>query len=152
MSFSGLDGGSVYDTFMSDTFGAIYRAGTGNVDPWTKNELVDKATQANIQAGMDPTVAAQQAHSDVTNTLSTFTLGGSDPVGADPSQTTGIRLPSSTAFMGAIKSAFNDNGTGCGITNLGGCFPPWVPYVVIGAGVLFALWILRPYIGLVEES
>ena len=141
---------SVIDSVLGDTIGVVWRASTGTVDPWTKQEIIDNGTQSNIQAGMDPTTAAQQSESDVTDTLSSFTLGGSDQTGADPSQAK-LALPSYTALQDTWQSLTNDDGSGCGVTNLGGCFPSWLPYVVIGVGVLAVLWVLRPYAELLEE-
>jgi len=145
---------SLFDTFMSDTVGVVYRAGTGNVDPWTKQELIDQETAGNVAAGGDPVSSATQAEADVTSTLKTFTLGGDDRVGADPSQTTGINLPSHQALKDTFQSLTNDDGSGCGITNLAGCFPEvpsWLPYAVIGVGIAGVLWLLRPYIGLANS-
>ena len=99
---------SAWDTFMADTVGVVYRAGTGNVDPWTENELVSNATDANVAAGMDPATAATQAQSDVSTTLSTFTLGGGDRVGAQPGAGgSGINLPSWQAFKDAFMRPDN---------------------------------------------
>jgi hypothetical protein len=142
---------SIYDTVMSDTVGVLYRAGTGNVDPWTKQEVIDDQTQAQIQAGADPTTAAAVAQQSVTSALDTFTEGGSDRVGADPSQTTGLSLPSSTAVGNAFHA---DDGSGCGLTNVAGCvptLPTWVYWGIGAVGVLAVLWLVRPYIGLAES-
>jgi hypothetical protein len=136
---------------MSDTVGVVYRAGTGNVDPWTKQQIIDDAAASNIAAGADPATAQRQAEADVTATLKTFSLGGDDPTGADPSQTTGLRLPSDQAQKTAWKSLTNDDGSGCGLTNLGGCMPEipaWVKWTAGGLAVLAALWLIRPYVGL----
>jgi hypothetical protein len=141
---------SFFDTMMADTVGVVYRAGTGSVDPWTKQEIIDQAAADNVKAGADPATAQAQAEQDVTNTLTTFTLGGDDPVGADPSQAK-LSIPSGQSMADAIKSATNDNGTGCGITNLAGCLPTvptWVKFAAGGVAVLGVLWLLRPYIGL----
>jgi hypothetical protein len=142
---------SLFDTVMSDTVGVVYRAGTGNVDPWTKQQIIDDAAADNIKAGADPATAQRQAEADVTNTLKTFSLGGDDPTGADPSQATGLRLPSTQAEKTALKSLTNDDGSGCGLTNLGGCFPEiptWAKWAAGGVVVLGVLWLLRPYVGL----
>lgn len=75
------------DTVLSDTVGVAWRAASGTVDPWSKNELVDQATQAYTQAGMNPDQAAAQAQADVTMTLlSVPPTPGVDATGADPSQ------------------------------------------------------------------
>lgn len=146
---------SLYDSFMADTVGLAYRAGTGNVDPWTKQQIVDDAAASNIAAGADPATAQAQAEADVTNTLKTSTLGGDDPVGADPSQTTGLRIPSLQSEKTAVKSLTNDNGSGCGLTNLGGCvpeIPSWVKWAAAGVVALGALYVLGPYVGLVSAT
>jgi hypothetical protein len=127
---------SLLDTFLADTAGVAYRAATGNVDPWTKQELIDQQTKDVIAAGGDPATAATQAEKDVTETLKTFTLGGDDPIGADPSQTTGIRLPSAQSFKDALDALK---------------IPKWVPYAAAGVGVLLVLAILAPYVGLLPK-
>ena len=145
---------SLYDTFMSDTAGVVFRATTGNVDPWTKQEIIDQEAAGQVQAGADPATAQAQAEHDVTTTLKTFTLGGDDRVGADPSQAS-PSLPSGASAKAALHSLTNDDGSGCGITNLGGCLPTipaWVGYALAGVAVLGALWLLRPYVGLVSRS
>lgn len=38
------------DTVMSNTVGVLWRAGTGTVDPWTKNQLIDEQAAALQQA------------------------------------------------------------------------------------------------------
>jgi hypothetical protein len=140
---------SIFDSVMSDTVGVVYRATTGSVDPWTKQELVDQQTAAVVQASTDPTTgvasitpedAAAQAQQDITDTLTTFTLGGDDPVGADPSQAH-ISLPSGQALKDAGSSILNDNGSGCGITNLGGCvqIPSWAKWALLGGVALVAV-------------
>jgi hypothetical protein len=144
---------SFLDTIMSDTVGVAYRAATGSVDPWTKQELIDQAAADNIKAGADPATAQAQAEADVTSTLSTFTLGGDDPVGADPSQAK-LSIPSGQSMSDTFNSLTNDNGTGCGITNLAGCLPTvptWAKFAVGGVAVLGVLWLLRPYIGLANS-
>jgi hypothetical protein len=145
---------SMFDTFMSDTVGVAYRATTGSVDPWTKQELIDNATADHIAAGADPATAAAQAAADVTDTLTTFSLGGTDPTGADPSQAK-LSLPSSTSLSNAVNSLSNDNGSGCGLTNLGGCMPTvplWAKFAAGGVIVVGVLWLVRPYVGLVSRS
>lgn len=146
---------SFFDAVMSDTVGTLYRAGTGNVDPWTKQQIIDDAAAENIQAGADPATAQAQAEADVTNTLKTFSLGGDDPTGADPSQTTGLRLPSTQAEKAAFHSLTNDDGSGCGITNLNGCIPDipsWVKWTAASVLVLAALYLLGPYVNLAASA
>ncbi len=139
---------SVFDSVMSDTVGVVYRATTGSVDPWTKNQIAQQQAADVVKASTDasdptalPTVspedAASQAQQDITDTLTTFTLGGDDPIGADPSQAH-LSLPSGQALKDTGNSLTKDNGTGCGITNLGGCItiPSWVWWTVGGAAAL----------------
>lgn len=128
---------SFYDTVMSDTVGVAYRAATGSVDPWTKSELQQQEATDLVQASggtVTPEAASDQAQQDITDTLTTFSLGGGDPVGADPSQAH-ISLPSGQALSDTASSLANNNGSGCGITNLGGCItiPSWVWWV--GGGI-----------------
>lgn len=145
---------SFLDTVMSDTVGVGYRAVTGNVDPWSKQEIIDQATADQIKAGADPATAAANAQADVDATLQDFTLGGDDKVGADPSQSSGLNVPSFQAIKDTVKSATNDNGSGCGITNLGGCFqiPTWAYWAAGGVAVLGVLYVLGPYVGLFARS
>lgn len=144
---------SLYDSFMSDTAGVLFRAATGNVDPWTKQQIIDDAAAANERAGMDPATAQTTAESDVTTTLKTFTLGGDDRTGADPSQAS-LSLPSGRSLADAFHSLTHDDGSGCGITNLGGCIqiPSWVWYAAGGVGILAILYILGPYVGLLKRG
>jgi len=130
---------------MANSVGVVYRAATGAVDPWTKDNLVNDETQSLIKAGGNQDTAASQAEQDVTDTLTTFTLGGDDKTGADPSQAK-LSLPSGQAVSDTVKSAFNDDGSGCGITNLAGCYPSWAPYAILGLGVLVLLYVLGPYV------
>ena len=120
---------------MADTAGVVYRAFMGKVDPWTKAELIDQATAANIQAGMDPTIAQSQAANDISGTADSSSVSYGD------------------AATGTIKNIFTggDPSQPCGITNLGACVPTWVPWAVAGAGVLLVLWILAPYVGLADD-
>lgn len=144
---------SLFDEFMSDTAGVVFRAATGNVDPWTKQQIIDQAAAANEQAGMDPTTAKTTAENDVTTTLKTFTLGGDDRTGADPSQAS-LSLPSGKSLGDAFYSLTHDDGSGCGITNLGGCIhiPAWAWWAAGGVGVLAVLYILGPYVGLLKRG
>jgi hypothetical protein len=128
---------------MSDTVGVVYRATTGSVDPWSKQELVDQEASGIVQASagtITPEDAAAQAQQDITDTLTTFTLGGDDPVGADPSQAH-ISLPSGQALKDTAQSLTKDNGSGCGITNLAGCvqIPSWAKWALIGGVALVAV-------------
>ena len=144
---------SMFDTFMSDTVGVAFRAATGSVDPWTKQELIDNAAADQVKAGADPATAQAQAEQDVTDTLSSFTLGGDDPVGADPSQAK-LSIPSGQSMSDTFKSLTNDNGTGCGITNLAGCMPTlptWTKFAAAGVIVIGVLWLIRPYVGLANS-
>jgi hypothetical protein len=90
---------SFLDSVLADTIGLGYRAVTGNVDPWTKANIVEQ-TQADVTQALGPN-ASPQAISDATSSaaqLITSTLTGDQ---ADPSQTTGVRLPG----LGVIGSA-----------------------------------------------
>lgn len=142
---------SWFDTAMSDTVGVAYRATTGSVDPWTKNEIQANEAAAIVKASTDqtdpnaqPTVtpeeAADQASQDTTDTLTTFTLGGDDQIGADPSQAH-LSLPSGQALKDTGNSLTKDNGTGCGITNLAGCLtiPSYVWWVGGGIAALLVV-------------
>lgn len=145
---------SIFNTFMADTYGTVYSAVTGNVDPYTKQEIIDQEAAGNVQAGADPATAKAQAESDVTQTLKTFTLGGDDKVGADPSQSTGLNIPSGAQMKAAFKSLTNDDGSGCGITNLAGCvptIPTWAKWAAGGVLVLGVLYLLGPYVGLASN-
>jgi hypothetical protein len=143
---------SWYDEFMADTVGVGYRAATGNVDPWTKAEIIDDGVAAEVAAGGDPDAALAGQTEVVTDTLKTFTLGGDDRVGADPSQAH-LSLPSFEALKKTFQSLTHDNGEGCGITNLGGCFtlPSWVMWAGAAVVALGALYVLAPYVGVADR-
>jgi len=123
------------NTFLADTAGVVYRAFTGNVDPWTKAELIDQTTASYIQAGMDPTLAQGQAATDITGVTDSSSVSYGD------------------AATGTLKSIFTggDPNQPCGITNVGACVPTWVSWVVAGAGVLLVLYVLAPYVGLADD-
>lgn len=125
---------SLLNTFMADTVGVVYRAGTGKVDPWTQQELTDTAAADYVKAGMAPDAAVTQAATDVQATAASSNVSWSD------------------AAKTTFGSAFSDNGSGCGITNIGGCVPPWVAWTGVAVGVLIVLYILGPYIGLFERE
>jgi hypothetical protein len=93
---------SFIDSVLSNTVGVAYRAYTGNVDPWTKQQIVDDTAagihNASLTGGVDPltgeligyavdsSTAAAQANQIVTQTLVSDN--------ADPSQSTlGPRIP-----------------------------------------------------------
>lgn len=81
---------SATDTVLSNTVGFFWRAATGTVDPWTKNNLVEDETNNLVQASngtLTPEQAKQQAESDVNTTLTTFKSSPDDScAGADPTQ------------------------------------------------------------------
>ncbi|HLZ50843.1 MAG TPA: hypothetical protein VKP61_08840 [Candidatus Acidoferrum sp.] len=88
-----------YDTVLSNTLGVAYRSYTGNVDPWTLQQLRDEASVSNVNAlGPDATdaekaVAAAQAANGVDSYLKS--------INAHPDQSTaGPRIP----FFGQIGS------------------------------------------------
>ncbi len=149
---------SWFDTAMSDTVGVVWRAGTGTVDPWTKAQIVDQEA-ADLQKAQGTTdqftadQAAEQAATDVGSSLSTFTLGGDDPIGADPSQAT-LRIPSSQAYKKTWQSLTNDDGTGCGITNIAGCvtIPSWAWWVAGGVAALAVIGIVGYTVSTVSKA
>lgn len=84
-------GTSLLCTLMSDTVGVAWRAASGTVDPWTKNQIQCNETQSLIKAGANPCEAVTQAASDATTTLK-----GSS---ADPSQfLCGLKKSVNSAF------------------------------------------------------
>jgi hypothetical protein len=122
-----------WNTVMSDTVGTIYRAGTGKVDPWTKAEIVQNATDQCVKAGGDPTTCQQQQQQTVDDTIAS----------------------SNVSWWEAFNQSFGtDNGTGCGFTNIGGCLPfdaALLPYMIVGVAAVGVLWFLRPFFVAVEE-
>lgn len=81
---------SVLDTLASYTVGIVWRAGTGTVDPWTKQNQVEAEAVALAQAKGSATPSpadSQQALTDVTNTLR---LSNSDPSQASIANSAGI--------------------------------------------------------------
>ncbi len=127
--------GGALNTFLADTAGVVYRAASGKVDPWTKAELIDEATSNYIRAGMDPATAQGQAATDISTT-------------ADSSN-----VSYGAAASGTLKNLFSggDPSQPCGVTNLGACVPTWVPWAVVGFGVLLVLYVLAPYVGLADD-
>lgn len=92
---------SFIDTVLSDTVGVGYRAFTGNVDPWTKANLV-QATDAGLVTALGSgasadSIAAQQSVASATVSDALMTSQG----GADPSQSSGLRLPGLGVFGSA---------------------------------------------------
>lgn len=109
----------IINTVLSDTIGVGWRAVSGTVDPFTKQIAVDEATQAYIQAGMDPSVAPQQAEADITTALTGSSQGNSDP----------------SNLLGGI----NDSLTRAG--SLGETISKNILYIGLGIGVLFLVYI-----------
>lgn len=83
---------SFYDSVLSNTAGVVFRAYTGNVDPWTLQNQKDNAAAAAVQAlGPDATpdqiaAAQSQVESEIDTTL---TMQGAHPDQAS----LGPRLP-----------------------------------------------------------
>jgi hypothetical protein len=95
---SALGGASLYDEFMSDTVGVLWRAASGTVDPWTKQMLICQQVAGVTAAGGSSSTATTQANGDVTTTLTTFSTPGNS-TGADPSQfLDGLKNSISSAF------------------------------------------------------
>lgn len=127
-------GAGFLNTFFMDTLGTAYRAATGKTDPWTENELAAQAAgePVAVQTGTSDQ-AAQQSYLDTENAVANE---------ATYSQAAGDWM----------SATFNDDGSGCSlITNPAGCYPSWTPYALIGVGILIVLYILGPYVGLLEE-
>ncbi len=84
---------SLVDWVLSNTVGVAYRAVTGNVDPWTKQQQIDDFNLAIAQAAgpdADPaTVAAIQAQGQA-NMNQILTQNDANPDSADSCT---IRLP-----------------------------------------------------------
>jgi hypothetical protein len=139
-------GSGVLNTFMADTVGVAWRAfaptfGGTLVDPWTQGELIDQATNNYLAAGMDPTLARQQATSDVMQSVKTSPA-------AD--------LSIGQVYQPYVSDFFNnlfkgDPNKPCGITNLGACVPSWVIWVGVAAVAVGVLWVVRPYVVGAEE-
>jgi hypothetical protein len=81
---------SWYDSVLSNTVGVVYRAASGNVDPWTlqaqKDDLAASIKQASGPDADPATVAAAQAQAQ--QEIDSYLL----KTDAHPSQA-GIRLP-----------------------------------------------------------
>jgi hypothetical protein len=106
---------SFIDAVLSDTAGVAYRAFTGNVDPWTKAQIQDELTANLVRAqGLGDNATPEQiasasalAGATITDALLTAPDGG-----ADPSQSTGLRVPGlgvvgSTDFLGKADKLVN---------------------------------------------
>lgn len=90
---------SFLDAVLSDTIGVGYRAVTGNVDPWTKQQQIDQLSsdlQTASGGAMSESDAIALAGSTITDALVTAPGGG-----ADPSQSTGLRIPGLGVFGSA---------------------------------------------------
>lgn len=123
------------DTIMSDTVGVVYRAATGKVDPWTTAEINNQAAQAKVDA-------------------SGGTVSFDDALAQAQQDSTAIQSNQLSWWQSAQKSFGSDDGSGCTIANISGCVGfdlSWAPYVLAIGGVLVVLWILGPYVGLLEE-
>lgn len=71
------------NTFLADTFGVIWSAASGTVDPWTKNQIVYDAGVGSLGPANSPAAIAQVAgDADPTVTAALTAIGG------DPSQVT----------------------------------------------------------------
>jgi hypothetical protein len=81
---------SWYDSVLSNTVGVVYRAASGNVDPWTlqaqKDQVAADTKQALGPNASDADVAAAQANAQ--NGIDTYLMS----INAHPDQA-GIRLP-----------------------------------------------------------
>ena len=123
--------------FAADTLGVLWRAGSGTVDPWTQAEMEDAAYNQVIAAG-GTADQAQAASDQVSSTI----------------QTAPSNSESNATLAGSwFSNLTTDNGTGCSIiTNPGGCVPGWVWYAGIAAGALALLYVLGPYVGLLERD
>jgi len=129
---------SWFDTFMSDTVGVLYQAGTGKVDPWTQNQIDSQGAQ-DIASASNGTISYDDALASVQQQ--------SQQLAANPSMPTW--LDGAKAWWSA---AWNDDGSGCSlITNPAGCYPSWLPYAALGLGAILLLWVLRPYVVAAEE-
>lgn len=89
---------SFADSILSNTVGVVFRAATGNVDPWTLNQI-KQDTAAGIAVALGPNatdaeVAAAQA--SATNQVDSYLRS----IGAHPDQPCGLRLPG----LGCVES------------------------------------------------
>jgi hypothetical protein len=69
---------SGFNWLAAHTIGVLWSGGSGTVDPWSKEKLIEDETNSLIAGGMDPQSARAQAESDITGSLKAS--------GADPSQ------------------------------------------------------------------
>jgi hypothetical protein len=109
----------------SSPYDFAYNAATGNVSPAQKQQLVANQTAALIQAGVDPTSAAQQAQDTITTALTTYSGPGAFGVpwtGADPSQSWPTQISN---LLQSSDPTFN--------------VPFWV-WLAGGGFLLFVLW------------
>jgi len=134
---------SFLDTVLADTVGVGWRAVTGTVDPWTKQQIIDDtnaATTHSLQTAQsfgygidDAEIAATSTANGniITDTLKTTSFpgvpGGSDS--SDPSDA-GVHIPGlgnvgSTQFLSRVDKIVN-------------------VAIVIGVGLIF-FWIYQNY-------
>lgn len=89
---------SWYDSVLSNTVGVVYSAATGNVDPWTLQQIKDD-TAAGIKQALGPNATDTQiaaAQAGAVNEVDNYLKS----VGAHPDQPCGLRLP----ILGCIES------------------------------------------------
>jgi len=134
---------SFLDSVLADTVGVGWRAVTGTVDPWTKQQIIDdtnasttaslKSAQSNGYDITDAQIAATATENGtlITDTLKTTNFPGV-PGGADSSDPSdaGIHVPGlgnvgSTAFLGKIDT----------IVNL----------ALVGGVLLFGFWVYQNF-------
>ena len=122
----------VTPNILSSTIGTLYSAATGAADPFLIAEQNDENARAIVKASAGK-VSYDQALSQVEQTSNEV---------ADSQH-----VSWSDAAKTWVSGLTEDDGSGCSvISNPGGCIPPWLPYAAAGAGVLFLLWLLRPYV------
>lgn len=114
---------SWFDDMMSNTAGVVWRAASGTVDPWTKNQLVENQADAIVQASngsITQADATQQAQGDVTQSLLSF----GDGQGADPSQ-----------VLDGVKRSLGTAG------NIGFSIGKTILYAGIGVALIYAVYV-----------
>jgi hypothetical protein len=93
-----------YDGVLSNTVGLAYRAYTGNVDPWTKQQIVDD-TAAGIQKASGGTIDLATASAQAEQVVSQTLISSN----ADPSQASGaprlplLGVPGTPEFLAALE-------------------------------------------------
>lgn len=139
---------SLYDEVMSDTVGVLWRAtggaiggSTDPVDPWTTKILADQHAQDILNATRG-TAGTPQADVGPQNDAEQkiYDQAYQDSLGDTDSANQAANERPRCDLISIVK----------GDNTVSSCYP-WLPWVAGGLGILVVLYILGPYVGLLEK-